>query len=293
MSEHTSPENDKPAQDSSNSLPPAGWYNDPAADPSQAATERYWDGASWTQATRAKGSDVAQAGSDQHATASGVVAYSGSAQPQDAPQGGYSQSASTQIQFEGNNVVGLNAPSTPDGVPLASWGKRFLGLVIDCVIMGVVGSILVSIAFALHPETEIISQVMNDDNPELAIEAVLSIATSPIFIAMSWLGVAIQFLYGLLLLRFKAGTVGMMAVGIRVVPDGRGRDHAQLGWKEALIRQVVFILLGQLGSIFGGSLLIGFLAYLLYIANGLAPLFTAKRQTFHDMLAQTQVVRIR
>jgi len=64
-----------------------------------------------------------------------------------------------------------------------------------------------------------------------------------------------------------------------VVPVGHGRQHDGLPLGVAIVRNIAYQVIGAL--------------LILPLVNVLLPLFNAKRQTLHDMIARTQVVKIR
>lgn len=95
--------------------------------------------------------------------------------------------------------------------------------------------------------------------------------------------------YHVLFLRWKGATPGKMALGIRVVPVDQGRTTAQLDWATAAARSALWLLPrlgGYLPSTVG--LFLG-----LRLADVLLPLRHPKRQSLHDLVARTQVVRSR
>jgi uncharacterized RDD family membrane protein YckC len=89
----------------------------------------------------------------------------------------------------------------------------------------------------------------------------------------------VSLLYGIVFLGLWGATLGQRALRLRVVPFGRG--NAKLGWLQAIVRTCIWTLLAQ-----GGSFLL-----LVQTVNVLLPLWQRNRQTLHDILARTQVVR--
>ena len=76
----------------------------------------------------------------------------------------------------------------------------------------------------------------------------------------------------------------MMAVGVRAVRDDQG--HGELGYVRAFVR-----------ALFEGVLrlidLLSFLLGLLWLLDMLFPLWDRKRQTLHDKVAGSVVLRLR
>jgi len=90
--------------------------------------------------------------------------------------------------------------------------------------------------------------------------------------------------YGTLLCGSPKGqTVGMMAVGVRVVRD---ETLAALGYGRALARAAFEGLLRLINLLF---LLLG----LIWVLDMLFPLWDKKRQTLHDKVAGSVVLRVR
>jgi uncharacterized RDD family membrane protein YckC len=90
--------------------------------------------------------------------------------------------------------------------------------------------------------------------------------------------------YGTVLCGSKRGqTVGMMAVGLRAVRDG---SFEVLGYGRALVRAVVEGVLRLIEFLF---ILLG----VIWLLDMLFPLWDAKRQTLHDKVAGSVVVRLR
>ena len=81
----------------------------------------------------------------------------------------------------------------------------------------------------------------------------------------------------------RGATVGMRAVSLRVV---RESTNDVLGYGVALIRALVEQFLRLLGAI---SPLLG----IIWLLDMLWPLWDKKRQTLHDKIAQTVVIRVR
>jgi uncharacterized RDD family membrane protein YckC len=81
----------------------------------------------------------------------------------------------------------------------------------------------------------------------------------------------------------RGQTVGMMAVGIRVVRDV---TYDVVGYGRALGRSLVEQVFRLLGS---ATIILG----VVWLLDMLFPLWDKKRQTLHDKIAQTVVLRVR
>lgn len=291
---------------------PAGWYPDPA----DAQRERYWDGRQWTEHTR--NPEVPQAW--------GPPSGPSTRDPQQYGQQAYGQQGYGQQQYGQQPVPGQQSsgggfpygqqqavpgdpyawsrtaagPTTEDGVRLAGWWARFVAYIVDAIVLGLLTSVLT--APLLAPYTTAVTQWVDDvtrqavqGTPPTDIGELLASLPQPIEVMGFWPAMlailapmAVWFLYYLLLTRYRGATLGKMLLGLKVVPTGRGRSTEKLGWTSAALRAVVWVLpsLSQLA----GAL--SFLAFFRYL-DGLWAAWDRKRQTLHDKVANTQVIRTR
>jgi uncharacterized RDD family membrane protein YckC len=194
---------------------------------------------------------------------------------------------------------------TPDGEPLAGWWWRVLAYVIDSVIIGVAASV------ASFPAQ---MQVQRDFQPvvdrfDRAIEQ--NPDTPPDFGAFFndymdvlqdhafWLvapGATVTFLYWAIFLRWKGGTPGKLMLGMRV----RLREQAgTLPWSSIIARMILqfgVIWTLMIVAFLTGSVMMFVVWILVSMVMLLDPLWAtwdSKRQTLHDKLAGTNVVRPR
>jgi len=236
---------------------PAGWYPDPTPDPAASSSLRYWDGTAWTA----------------HVS------------PHQAPPA-------------------ATGPTTPDGEPLAGWWWRVLAQVIDGTILGVVANVIV-LPVQIRMQRELM--VTMDDfvreaeqNPgqppdfSLMFDTYADVLQENAF----WLTVpamAVALLYMAGFLRWKGGTPGKLMLGMRV----RLRERpGTLPWSAIAARlslQLVIPAIPIGAGVTSGSLalvMLGFaLGQLIYLADVLWASWDDKRQTLHDKLARTNVVR--
>jgi uncharacterized RDD family membrane protein YckC len=101
---------------------------------------------------------------------------------------------------------------------------------------------------------------------------------SPFITAVAFVAYA-TVLYG----GVRGQTVGMMAVGVRVVRDG---THDALGYGRAFWRALAEQFLRILGTV---SLILG----VVWLLDMLFPLWDSKKQTLHDKIVKTVVIRVR
>ncbi|WP_076259193.1 RDD family protein [Intrasporangium flavum] len=268
---------------------PSGWYDDP----SNPDMLRYWDGVTWTNHTAPKKSPTAPQstigrpyGADAGTDATGAAAPTQPGAPTPTtpmPQGGwqgqqgYQQAPYQQApQYPGAPQGGAqwmyNVKTTADGVPLASWGKRFAAWLIDGVILAIVGG---AIAWAATPNLQRSFSDMFDAaarGDQAAVQQMQSEILGPTlqFSIVLWLVVSA---YCLVFWTTTAQTPGKMALGISV---RRMSEPGPLPLGTAVMRRLV-PLAGQFVSI-------------LSLIDYLWPLWDDKRQALHDKVASTQVV---
>ncbi|EFS89757.1 RDD family protein [Cutibacterium acnes HL036PA3] len=90
-----------------------------------------------------------------------------------------------------------------------------------------------------------------------------------------------QAIYQFIMLAACAGSVGQLICGLRVVTLNKGKEHRRLVWWRALIRATVWACV-EIGN--QAIVLLTPFSYLM-------PLWQRSRQTIHDTVAGTQVVR--
>ena len=271
---------------------PSGWYDDP----SNADMLRYWDGVSWTNHTAPKKSPTAsqstigrpqQGGPGQvPADRAGVPTATtpmpqGSGwqnQPQapqipqqQAPQGYYQQAPANAQWMH-------NIRTTADGIPLAPWGKRFAAWLIDGIILGIASYLLIrafvpdyltSIQRAVDAAAAQDQAAMTSLINEIAGEAVKAGLVTWVFSA----------LYCIAFWTTTAQTPGKMVLGISV---RRTDAPGPLDVVTAIRRRLLSAI--QLVPFISG------IYFIIFLLDGLWPLWDDKRQALHDKVASTQVV---
>ena len=244
---------------------PGGWYPDPL----DLARERYWDGWQWSRNTRA--SEVPPAYRSTGASA--------------AP-GPYAAAPGVPRGPAAAGAVARPAPVTADGVPLAGWWWRALAGLLDALLVGTVSGLLTLPfyrdlfgAFASWYAAALRSaQAGGSIPPTPDFNALITGSDQLLVMLLTFL---VGMAYHLPLLRTRGATLGLMACGLRVVRVDRGRETSRLPWPTVLVRTTIWVLPGALGL------------RILTVADVLVPLWHPRRQTLHDLAAQTQVVRFR
>jgi uncharacterized RDD family membrane protein YckC len=157
------------------------------------------------------------------------------------------------------------APGVPGASPYAHWGLRLGGFLIDGVILFVVQAILNRLFRHTNALTVHMTMTRNG-----------TVTHNSISIVALLIGTAIGIVYATILIGAVGKTVGMMAVGVECVRDG---THEAVGY----------------GKAFGRALLerIFFIVFPVWIVDMLFPLWDKKRQTLHDKVVSTVVLRTR
>jgi uncharacterized RDD family membrane protein YckC len=239
---------------------PAGWYADPDASV-ESPSLRYWDGTAWTAHTAPVTAQIAPA-----------------------------------------------EPSTPDGEPLAGWWWRGLGYVIDSVIVSFAAGIAsipgyIQVQREIQPVLERFAEEVEQD-PERADLASFYADYVEAFqdaYQAHWLWlvvptVAIATVYWVVFLRWKGATPGKLMLGLKV------RLRAEPGtlpwWSIAARMGMQFGIPWTVYAVAlaSGSMALFWLSSMFLLVWFIDPLWAswdAHRQSLHDKLARTNVVRTR
>jgi uncharacterized RDD family membrane protein YckC len=266
---------------------PSGWYDDP----SNPDMLRYWDGVTWTNHTAPRKSPTASqstiglpdqrqvppdAGTTQGVPTPTTPMPQGSGwQTQQPQQYQYQQPYQQAPQYPGapqNAQWMYNVKTTADGVPLASWGKRAAGWLIDGVILAIIG---LPIAWLATPSlgtsiSRYMDEVSNNDTAAATRLSQDIIGPTFQFNIVFWLVVTA---YCVVFWTTVAQTPGKMAMGISV---RRMDQPGPLSIGTSLLRRLVP--------------LAGLFVSVLTLIDYLWPLWDDKRQALHDKVAKTQVV---
>jgi uncharacterized RDD family membrane protein YckC len=197
----------------------------------------------------------------------GPPSFPGNAPPP-PPSGPPAFPAQSQIPGGGPPAYGTTAQA-----PYATWGIRVGGYLIDTVIFLVV--LVVLFILFRHSNTLEVHLMARRGNGTKRRH----FSTVPFLIT----GV-LYIIYGTVLCGSSRGqTVGMMAVGVRAVREG---SLGTLGYGRALARAVVEGVLRLVDLLF-------FVLGLVWLLDMLFPLWDKKRQTLHDKVAGSVVLRLR
>lgn len=254
----------------------AGWYDDPE----NPGSLRYFDGVVWTSHTtpRAAPSAAPVPPATQPLQTGPPLQYGGpqpyAPMPQAYPPAGYAGA--------------LGGPTTPDGVPLASYGQRAGAYLLDALILGVVSALFSSywlyrfVQWYVALINDMIRQAEGGGQPtvdQTSLQGEVMGYLWPIVVVT----LLVHLLYNTFFLMRTGATPGKMAVGIAV----RLRERpGALGLVDALKRQAIEIGLGILGFV----PFISLFTSLAWVLDLLWPLWDVKRQALHDKIAGTNVV---
>ena len=205
-----------------------------------------------------------------------------------APYAPYPQPNATRpVGYATARAGSVQAITTADGVPLASWWWRVLAVLIDEVILtAIVTVITFPVWRSLYATIISYFNAMLDAQqsgvapPSPLVATDLISGADQLVVTSVTLGIGL--LYHVGFLRWKSATPGKLLCGLRVVPVDHGRDPGPLAWNSILIRAAVWVLPG----------ISAFLSFVTLI-DVLFPLWNPKRQALHDIVAKTQVVRPR
>jgi uncharacterized RDD family membrane protein YckC len=160
---------------------------------------------------------------------------------------------------------------SPETAPYATWAVRLGGYLIDAVIFLVVLAVLFVVFRHSHAlNVHLMARKGTRRRNLSALPFVISGAL--------WV------IYGTVLIGGPRGqTLGMMAAGVRAVGD---EDRGLLGYGRAFGRALVEGVLRLLDLLF-------FLLGLIWVLDMLFPLWDKKRQTLHDKVVGSVVIRAR
>ena len=269
----------------------AGWYRDPAPpNPSSPSTLRYWDGQQWT-------AQVRPASKRQRVEWQTEMAAQRRAHAEE--QAALQMQRTAVAVADGGRpapvmVMEVSRDFTPDGEPLAGWGRRYAAHVIDDLFLWGL-----SIAFGWHFLSVIVQTYIATVNQMLDAEragrpplpadqlaAQLMTAIGPAVSGFFIVATLVNFAYVVGFLKGFQATPGMMAIGLQVRLRAR---PGPLPWGTVLMRWLF-----QSGYTLVGLLPVwGTLTSVYWLLDNLWPLWDRKRQALHDKAARTNVVRLR
>lgn len=259
-----------------------GWYQDPFG--TSPEDRRYWDGETWlaTQQVQPAQAEAPGAPVQQQPEAFQGQPYGG--QPYEQQRGGWG--GERAASGWGQPASDDDRIRTPDGVELASWGRRLAAYAIDWIVLGIVSLVLGAVLGIWGSITELAESVAGASDAEItsAFQTFVA-ANAGALLAFSMLQLVASGLYHVCLTATRGRTIGKRVVGIRV----RLREREGLPiWRAAALRWLAHFALPNLVSGVPG---LGFVAGIFPLVDGLWPIWDARRQAIHDKLAKTSVVR--
>lgn len=162
-------------------------------------------------------------------------------------------------------------PAGPPAPAYASFWQRVGAILIDGLVLSPLAIIpfVVVMMGRLQPELDRVASSGGSIDVRLVMGSVIGWL---IFSAVA------QYVYAALMVRYAGATLGKLALGIRVRRD----DGAPAGWREALLRPVLQLVISFAAFVPGA----GFLS----ILDDLWMLWDKQSQTLHDKVAGTIVV---
>lgn len=253
---------------------PGGWY----ADPVDGSRERYWDGWQWTRNVRPR---RGAAPSAPAAAPPPPPAPHGFPQPQQpGPYGQFPPGYPPQ----GYAPPGyLAVPTTADGVPLAGWWWRALAYAIDYFLLSAVVQIIAAVTglaaridqASREYQAYLIEVLTTGATPDLG--HAIGLLNTPASMTVSVISTVLFIVYSGLMLSSRGATLGKMVCRLRVVPLDQGQGGPALDKRRSWLRPVMTELLAFIP-------LVG-------LIDVLFPLWDRRKQTLHDKIVGTQVVR--
>ena len=273
---------------------PPGWYDDPS-DPTML---RYWDGVTWTSHTTPRKSPTASQSTIGHADQApttplpqgGWRAQSpqpGGPPPQypgDYPGAGQQNPSGGQNPYGGQYPVApqsqawMRGPVTADGVPLASWGKRFGAWLIDGLILAALSYFALQLFAPGYFDTVQQFVDLASTGDQAALEGQIGTLTEESLKAsiVTWLTITA---YCVAFWTTTSQTPGKMVLRISV---RRADRPGALDLATALRRRLLSLI--QLIPFISGIYAV------IWLLDGLWPLWDNQRQALHDKVGATQVV---
>ena len=237
--------------------PPAGWYPDPAGSGGQ----RYWDGSSWSQVTRPANTSPG----DYVPQEEQAAAYSPYGQSQTSESIAPGQASWGQAQR------GYGTTRQP---VLAGFWWRVLAAILDSLITSIPFGLVVFLLLP-GPIAEI-SQFFDDSLNAGLTDGILPQQPTAALTSITLLMAVLMFVYRTVMVALRGATLGKLILGMRVL-QVNAAPGTNPSWGVSALRAAAAGVLGQIPVV--------------NIINPLVMLFTARKQTLHDMLARTIVYK--
>ncbi|MGB7447630.1 MAG: RDD family protein [Ornithinimicrobium sp.] len=261
---------------------PAGWYDDPQ----ERDLLRYWDGTQWTTHTSPRHRPSVDQGSG--GSYGSPQAYGGGQSGQYGQGGGagtggggygYGPMPGADFQQDGR-------PTTPDGQRISGWWRRFFARLLDGILLNLVMLALLPVVSPDFMDTfeQWFSMLSDPASLESGEAAALQQQIVTQLGRVTIVGAVISLVYEAVFLKVASATPGKLALGLRV----RLREQpGPLEWSTSGLRALVW----HGPSLLGIVPILGNIAALIPLVNGLWPLWDRANQSLNDKAAKTNVVR--
>ena len=176
-------------------------------------------------------------------------------------------------QFSPVPVYVVAPPSVADGRQYGGFWLRLLARIIDALVL-MIPSVTVMI---LVLGTSFFTSIMGGDFSVLT-------GGTPMFIVAGLLNACMYAAYEAFLTSTYGGTLGKMALGLRVILT----DGGMLNLQQALIRHLIYAGGGIIGALVPMA---GFLNVLWMLADNVSAAFDPRKRALHDRIANTFVVK--
>lgn len=271
---------------------PSGWY----PDPTDLSQERYWDGWQWSRNTRAADNPPTHGypGAQNWGAASAPGAQAQQPyqpQPHQQPYQPYQQPYPGQHSPQPWGLAGAGRPAntalTADGVPLAGWWWRVLAVILDAMLVWLIAAVpsIPIYAKVVNAMSAVLAETLRAaraGEPTPAVPPINQFLSATDQLLLVVITLTVGMVYHSLFLRFHGATPGKMICGLRVVPVEHGQYRGRLSWATALVRAAIWVAPGAISYL-----------VLFRVLDVLFPLWHPRRQAVHDIVAKTQVVKVR
>ena len=266
---------------------PAGWFRDPAPrDPSAPDTMRFWDGTAWTARTRTGTKEQRRQWREEVALEDRVRLdhlYL-------RAEAGDEHAHRELLALAGTSgVAGAGvAAGAAGGHRYGGWWARYAATLVDSWLFTALGCLLSwpwlsQVVAETGRFLDSTTRAQQQGSPAPSLDTLLDAVAVPVLLT-TLVFLAVSLVYEVGFLKGLQATPGKLLFRLRVRPQEAG---GALSWRAAFLRWTGKNGVGVVQLVPFGFLLVGVYALL----DGLWPLGDRRKQSLHDKLARTYVVR--